>query len=280
MSASLGRHRRHLPPSCGWNGPRAQSAVARLSNLAARPDDQAPTLRHSSINSPPTIQIRCARAARPSLLETRQPNLSPEESPLILQLRDWDSAGINVRVNSKSATSDERANPVQRAISESDERIVLDLHAGESFERDHLQIAMPEILVLRPMEIVRIHVLETLETSDNVFGVVCSRASLAAEGLLVSNLKVDPKFHGSLQIAVVNVGGRAIRIKKGQPFAGLWFATLSHPLEGSDPARIPTESQGIDIRAWQETLRSIRPYLITAIVSIVFALAAAELLKI
>lgn len=48
--------------------------------------------------------------------------------------------------------------------------------------------------VLRPNECVILETREHITTGPQVLGFICSRASLASQGLIVSNLKVDPNY--------------------------------------------------------------------------------------
>src|SRR5437016_3312221 len=75
------------------------------------------------------------------------------------------------------------------------EQICYDLHVGESIKRpgDDTRRATPASIRLKPNDCIRIETREELALPNNVFGTICSRASLTAEGLVAANLKIDPK---------------------------------------------------------------------------------------
>jgi dUTPase len=192
---------------------------------------------------------------------------------MILQLSEWSNSGIVVAVPGNTP------DVISQTLNESGERVALDLHVGRTFERDHKWIQMPKRLILRPHECIRIRVQELIKTPNSVFGAICSRASLTAEGLLVSNIKVDPNFVGYLEVAVFNAGTRAIGIERGKAFASVWFGVLATPIPEGETPRVPTPTDGLIFRSWQERLRTLAPFIITGIASVVGSLIAAILLN-
>jgi deoxycytidine triphosphate deaminase len=68
------------------------------------------------------------------------------------------------------------------------EQICYDLHVGQSVKRpgDDIRRATPKKIRLKPNDCIRIETREEFSLSNNVFGTVCSRASLTAEGLVVT----------------------------------------------------------------------------------------------
>jgi deoxycytidine triphosphate deaminase len=193
---------------------------------------------------------------------------------LILRLDQWETAGITIT----TGPSVDGVTPIARALNDTHERVVLDLHVGEAFERDHKYISMPDTLVIRPGESVRLRTMERLSTPREVFGVVCSRASLAAQGLYVSNIKVDPCFSGQLEVAVFNGGGRPIRVKREMAFASVFFALLDAPLS-ENVRRGPTPTAGLAFVNWRERLRVATPFIVTGVVAVVAAILVALLLE-
>ena len=193
---------------------------------------------------------------------------------MFLPLKEWAANGIRVTVPGESA------DVVSDALSASGERVALDLHVGRTFERDHKWIEMPDSLVLRPNECIRVRVRELIQTSNKVFGAVCSRASLTAEGLVVSNIKVDPNFVGYLEIAVFNAGTRPIRLKQDKAFGSVWFALLTTPLPEGEPPRVPTPTDGLIFKSWQERARTLAPYFLTGFLSILASLLAGIMLEV
>lgn len=190
---------------------------------------------------------------------------------MILQLEEWIEAGI--QVGPKDADG---ASPIDQAL-QTLERVVLDLHAGDAFERDHKWITFPETFVLRPGESTRLRTHERLETPNDVFGLLCSRASLAAQGLYVSNIKVDPCFSGNLEVAVCNGGAEPVHIRRGSAFASVFFCKLVRPLP-TEVRREPTPTAGVAYTSWKEQLRAARPHIITGVLAFTAAVAAALIL--
>lgn len=177
-----------------------------------------------------------------------------------LQLSEWASHGVRL---SDPTTK----NPIKSFLASSNERVAFDLHVGDALERDHTRIRMPDdAYVLRPHECIRIVVREHLTMPNNVFGTICSRASLTAQGLFVSNLKVDPLFIGHLSIAVFNAGKRPIKISRGTPFACLFIGELASAVLGEP--RSPTSDDGLVFSSWRIRVRVYLPYILTVVASV------------
>lgn len=187
---------------------------------------------------------------------------------MILPLEAWHREGIRISVPNGND------DPIADALSATEERVALDIRVGGQYEHEGQSIAMPAELTLRPGDCIRILVKERLVTPANVFGAVCSRASLSSEGLFVANLKIDPKFSGHLHLAVLNGSRETIRIKPDDPFACIWFAKLTHPLPDA-PIRFPTETKPIIKRSVGARLQVARPHLITGAVTLSIAVIAA-----
>lgn len=195
-----------------------------------------------------------------------------DASDVILRLDQWAEAGIEVRGDVGSVPA------VTFALQETQERVVLDLHVGDAFERDHQFINMPSEFVLRPGESIRLRTHEGLTTPKAVFGLICSRASLAAQGFYVSNIKVDPCFSGILEVAVFNGGRRPISITRGMAFASVFFARLDEPLP-QEVRRTPTPTAGLAFTNWKERLRVASPFIATGSFAFIAAVVAALLLE-
>ncbi len=157
------------------------------------------------------------------------------------------------------------------------ERIVYDLHVGESYRRpgDANRKTMPRMKTLWPNTCIRIDTQEKLTTSTGVFGQTCSRASLSAEGLVVANLKIDPKFAGHhLCVTAFNTGKRPIRIKRDDPFCSIFFSTLEEHVGQDAEARNPPEA-GVLATGWvEETLIRAAPFVVTFGLSVAVSLAS------
>ena len=113
----------------------------------------------------------------------------------MIPLECWKDERIEV-----TSESGCRQDPIA-ASEQSKERVALDLHVGDDYQVDFQDkwLAMP--VVLRPNDCIRIRIDESISTPDHVFGQVCSKGGTSAEGLLVANQKVDPNFHGRLELA-------------------------------------------------------------------------------
>lgn len=185
---------------------------------------------------------------------------------MIIPLAQWGQAEIGV-----SAPGHD---PVADALANTDERIALDLHVGDHYEKNHRYIQFTDGFVLPPNTCVRIRTTECLETPPHVFGQVCSRASLTAEGLIVSNLKIDPNFAGPLELAVFNGGKRPIKVDRDKAFACIWFARLDSPL-GETKRRFATPTQGLVSHSLKERARKLGTPAATVAVSLI----TAELLR-
>lgn len=85
---------------------------------------------------------------------------------------------------------------------------------------------------LKPASCVVLETKEHVSTGNKVFGFICSRASLSAMGLIVSNLKVDPNFSDTLFITAFNAGIQNITLKVGEPFCTIVFAAVEGPCSG------------------------------------------------
>lgn len=122
------------------------------------------------------------------------------------------------------------------------ERVVVDLAAGDSYRepggRDWL--AMPRHLRLRPGKCVLIKTKQEIHLPRGVFGLLCSKGTVSAQGLWVGPLKIDPNFHGRLSLPILNASRHAIRIQQGQDLCALAVLLLERPL-ATDAQRPPLE---------------------------------------
>ena len=112
---------------------------------------------------------------------------------------------------------------------------------------------------LKPTGCVVLETAEHVKTGNKVFGFIFSRASLAARGLIVSNLKIDPNYNDSLYITVFNAGTQTIFLKVGDPFCALAFSSNEEPCSGE--ARRP-DTMGIR-SGYREKFNKALPYLLT-----------------
>lgn len=178
----------------------------------------------------------------------------------MIPLERWEDEKIKITSHS------ERRDPV--AASEgSDERVALDLHVGDDYQEDFQDVWLAMPTTLRPNDCVRIRVDESISTPDHVFGQVCSKGGTSAEGLLVANQKVDPNFHGRLELAVFNAGKRSVKVDKDLVFASLWFSRLDSPLTDAPP-REPARPPGLTSRDWRERWHAAKPHVLTGMGSV------------
>ena len=192
----------------------------------------------------------------------------------MIQLKEWQASGVRLWVENSSV------DPVASFLEGSDERIVFDLCVGDRVQRGPRQSwrEMPDVLTLRPGECVRVATREKVSTSGAVFGLICSRASLAADGFYVSNIKVDPQFSGWLEIAVLNASRDYIQISKGMRFASLLFFDLRSTMDEPVP-RFPTETKPVRAIGIRERLLRAAPFVLTAVLSVVGAILSQALIN-
>lgn len=124
-----------------------------------------------------------------------------------------------------------------------------------------------EEFVLKPNECVVLETREHITTGPEVLGFICSRASLASKGLIVSNLKVDPNYSDTLYITVFNAGTGSIPLKPGYPFCAVVFCQTDGACEGR--TRRP-DPEGIS-DGWSEKLMKACPHIVTGTVTFVIS---------
>jgi len=186
----------------------------------------------------------------------------------VLPVRAW--AAKQIRVVIEADNIDVVA---AQLASPSKERVVVDLTVGSRFERNGgSERRLSKKLTLRPGEAVRIQTSEMIETPADVFGLTVSKATLAGDGLFVSNLKIDPVFTGKLRIPVFNASRQRIVIKPGQQFASIYFVALESDPDDSDVRRVSSETKALESARFTDFIAGAAPYLISAAVSVITAL--------
>jgi deoxycytidine triphosphate deaminase len=185
---------------------------------------------------------------------------------MIIRIQDYPSKGIQI-TNAAPPSTDNK------------EEISYDLHVGDSVRRpgDDTRRPTPKTIRLAPNDCLRIETREHLTVPDRVFGVLCSRASLTAEGLLAANLKIDPKFQGRLVVTIFNASRNVITVNKQPPFCSIFFSTLELPIDADAPVRTPPEAKLITSSRFVEwTLRN-KSHFITFLFSVLASFIASYL---
>jgi deoxycytidine triphosphate deaminase len=125
---------------------------------------------------------------------------------------------------------------VENACDDSDEHVTIDLSVGDRYQKAGqprwYDLAQP--IALRPRSCILVKTHERITIPADVFGILCSKGSLSANGLIVSNTKVDPLFGDQLNVPIFNAGRRTLRIRPGMRFCCVSF----HTLEQSIPDRV------------------------------------------
>jgi dUTPase len=156
------------------------------------------------------------------------------------------------------------------------EQVAYDLHIGSAYRipGDANRHALPDSLFLKPNDCILFETEESLSIPADLFGLIVSRASLAAEGIVVANLKIDPRFYGPLAVTVINTGRRYLHVYKGMPFCSIFFQSLESSVDGHDP-RTPPQPRILPSRRYKEKFLASLPFLLTFIASVVSSLVAA-----
>ena len=165
---------------------------------------------------------------------------------------------------------------VQPLANDPKEQVSIDLRVGELFQRsgepDWLHV--PEIVEIHPGSSVLIQTAESIRMPNDAFGLLATKGSTGAKGIVTANTKLDPLFDGNLNIPVFNVSGRPVKLKKGQPFCSISFWTTEAPIVGNT-TRNAIKLQPREVSKFWDFLSRNAPHIITALVSFAGAIAAA-----
>lgn len=158
------------------------------------------------------------------------------------------------------------AGPDQSA---SREAVVYDLHVGDTYllPGDLNEYEMKTSYTMRPGGCIIISAMEHISVPDGVFGQICSRGTLAMQGLFVANTKVDPLFSGRLSVALFNAGNRKITVSNGQAFCSVFFQTTEQRI-GRDIVRGTPVAPGRKRRPILDFLANNQALIWTSIVTI------------
>jgi deoxycytidine triphosphate deaminase len=196
---------------------------------------------------------------------------------LILPLAEWKDNDISI-------TSGDTQQAVDLATyADHVEKIVLDLYVGSAFyivgPDAGKELAPDSKLLVRPGEAIRIKTREVLHVGSAVFGQLCSRSSLTSKGLVVSHIKIDPKFNGRLTVTVFNVGKASIEVPRENGFCSLFFQQISQSVNGA--TRTPPEDpnrKGAPAREWMaRNWRAVITVMISLVISVSGSVIAAHL---
>lgn len=165
---------------------------------------------------------------------------------------------------------------------DSNELVTCDLHVGTIYHEPGrpVPVEFPKApYVLRPNRCIVLTTKERLSVPDGVFGLLCSKGSLTARGLIVANTKVDPRFAGHLRIAVFNASDIPIKIALDAPFCSIFFQLLERPTRATDTRQAPqppTDRRAAFARFWdgmnsQALLVAIVASVLTALLSYAFS---------
>lgn len=132
---------------------------------------------------------------------------------------------------------------------------------------------LDEKFILKPNTCVVLETREHITTGPEVLGFICSRASLASKGLIVSNLKVDPNYSDTLYITVFNAGTGSIPLKPRDPFCAIVFGQTDGIC--TVQTRRP-DPEGIS-SGWIERIERTAPYVVTGMVSIILSVVGSIL---
>lgn len=147
---------------------------------------------------------------------------------MIIPLHKWRQFRIELGVN-----GDTNVDPTRHTSPE--EKVALDLTVGKQYWPAPGPRTAREVhkrIFIDAGKAVRIETLERFDVPDNVFGHVCSRTSHTFSGLVVANIKVDPKFGGHLHVTVYNVGTDRVELKVDDKFCSVFFEQLVDPVDG------------------------------------------------
>lgn len=121
---------------------------------------------------------------------------------------------------------------IDGATIDPDEYVTVDLTVGSEF-----QVAgradwhkFTGKYILPPSRCILVKTKERVVLPEKIFGVLCSKGSLSARGLIISNTKVDPLFGDYLHIPLFNAGENPVEVMAGMKFCSIYFTELEQPV--------------------------------------------------
>ncbi|WP_313239106.1 dCTP deaminase domain-containing protein [Stutzerimonas kunmingensis] len=156
------------------------------------------------------------------------------------------------------------------------EQVSVDLTVGAIYQRsgDPDWLHVNEFLTIHPGTCLIIQTAESVKMPNNAFGLLATKGSVGAKGVITANTKLDPLFHGNLNIPVFNVSDRKIELRKGQSFCSISFWVTESPVVGNT-TRNAIKAQPRTTSKLRDFLDRNAAHLITATVSLVGAIGAA-----
>lgn len=156
------------------------------------------------------------------------------------------------------------------------EQVSVDLTVGTLYQRsgDPDWLHVNEALIIHPGTCLIIQTAESIKMPNNAFGLLATKGSVGAKGVITANTKLDPLFDGNLNIPVFNVGDRKIELRKGQPYCSISFWTTESPVIGNT-TRNAIKAQPRTTSKLKDFLDRNAAHIITAAVSLIGAIGAA-----
>lgn len=159
---------------------------------------------------------------------------------------------------------------------DSKEQVSVDLTVGSLYQRsgDPDWLHVNEVLTIYPGSCVVVRTAETVKMPNNAFGLLATKGTIGAKGIVTANTKLDPLFDGNLNIPIFNVSGRKVELKKGQRFCSLSFWQTEAPIVGTS-TRNAIKVQPRAVSKARDFIDRNAAHIITALVSLAGAIIAA-----
>lgn len=156
------------------------------------------------------------------------------------------------------------------------EQVSVDLTIGAMYQRSGEQDwrTIENEVTLQPGSCILVQTKEVLKMPNNVFGLLATKGSMAAKGIIIANTKLDPLFDGNLNIPIFNVSGRRVILKKDQKFCSISFWNTESPVIGTT-TRNAIKIQPRDGNAVIDALMHNAAHIITGIASVLGSIIAA-----
>ncbi len=156
------------------------------------------------------------------------------------------------------------------------EQVSVDLTVGGLYQRsgDPDWLHVNEAITVHPGTCVIIQTAEAVKMPNNAFGLLATKGSTGAKGIITANTKLDPLFDGNLNIPVFNAGDRKIELKKGQSFCSISFWETESPIVGNS-TRNAIKVQPRTTTKARDFFDRNAAHIITAGISLIGAIGAA-----